>query len=276
MSRVRRLAPLPLVLLVACGPLPGLAPTAPRSIARDGVGASELVRRLAERRKQIRSFRALASMEYRGPKDRLSIREVVVVERPDHLRIEMMTAFGLALLIATDGKRVFAYHRGQKTFYEGAATAENLAKFTRLEFGVRDVANLLVGLPPPRRTMRGARAAFERSTQLWRLWQRLDGGGSRNVWFEAQRLLPVRSEELDAEGGRVWTVEWSGYQTTDGIDVPLRLVLEAPAEGARVSLDYSNASVNAPLLDAFFTLGPPAGSATVDLDTAAAEPPPAP
>ena len=58
--------------------------------------------------------------------------------------------------------------------------------------------------------------------------------------------------------------------------MPLRLVLEAPAEGARVSLDYSNASVNAPLLDAFFTLGPPAGSATVDLDTAAAEPPPAP
>src|SRR5205085_10498452 len=115
-----------------------------------------------DRATSLRTFRALAQMHYAGAKEAIAVKEVVALERPDHLRIEMMSAFGIVLQIASDGHSVFAYHRGERTFYRGRASVDNLARFTRLDLELTDMIDLLVGLTPARERRGRPSIAFER------------------------------------------------------------------------------------------------------------------
>lgn len=242
------------------------APTTP--IAGSDIRARDLLARLDARYAALRSFRALADMDYTAPRERLHVREVVVIERPDRLRIEMMSAFGVALQITSDGEQLRAYHRGERTFYSGAATARNLARFTRLELALRDITDLLVGLPPGRKRRGPAQIAFEEETDLWRVTTPLAGRGTQIVWFDHDRLLPVRTEEVDEEGNRNYLTSYGDYREVEGFIVPHEVMLEIPAQQASVVLRYADVALNEALAKTLFSFDPPPGAKTVDLDSA--------
>lgn len=204
-------------------------------------------------------------MQYAALDDRLHVKEVIVVDRPDHLRIEMMTAFGVALQIATDGDRLCAYHRGDKTYYTGEATVENLVRFTRLELGIHDIADLLTGLPPGRERRGNPRIALEPETRLWRVTAPLADGGTQILWFD-QDQLPVRTEEVDRDGTRRYTTSYADYRTVQGLAVPHRLGLELSSQSATLDLTYSAVTLNEPLPADLFRFDPPPGAKLVDLD----------
>ncbi len=206
-------------------------------------------------------------MEYSGPTDRLHVKEVIVVERPDRLRIEMMTAFGVALQIATNGHRLCAYHRGDKTFYTGDATTANLARFTRLELGLHDIADFLAGLPPGRERRSHPTIAFEPATGLWRVTAPLAGGGTQILWFDKDRLS-VRTEEVDAEGQRRYATRYGDYRMVEGIAVPHRIGLDLSAQGATLELTLSTVTLNETLSESLFRFEAPPGAKLVNLDEA--------
>ncbi|MGH7820248.1 MAG: LolA family protein, partial [Candidatus Binatia bacterium] len=217
------------------------------------VRSRDLLARLEARYRAVRSFRALADMQYRDPSERIQVREVIVVERPDRLRIEMISAFGVALQITSDGERLRAYHRGERTFYSGEATAVNLARFTRLPLDLREIADLLVGLPPRRDRGGAVRTAFEEPTRLWRLTAPLADRGLQILWFDHDRLLPVRTEEVDSNGERRYLTAYSEYREVDGIAVPHGIELDIPAQDAVVRLRYSEVTLNEPAADDLFS-----------------------
>ncbi len=233
---------------------------------RRDLSAEELLGRLARHADEIRSVRAYAEMEYRGPKDKLHVNEVIVVERPDHLRIEMLSTFGVALQITTDGQMLRAYHRGDKTFYSGGATGENLARFTRLELGVRDIADLLVGLPPRRERRGPSGIAFDEEAGLWRLSSPLEGGDTLDVWLDPEDFLPKRVEEISRDGARLYTASFANHQSAGGVAVPTEIRLELPEQQAGITLRYSNVGVNQPLAASLFHFEAPEGAKRVDLD----------
>lgn len=237
------------------------------------MSAETLIAKLEARSKAIRSFRALAEMRYVGEREKLAITEVVVVERPDRLRIEMMSAFGVALQIATDGEHLRAYHRGDRIFYHGRATMENLARFTRLELAVHDIADLLIGIPPVRERAGQPSLAFEPPQGLWRVSSKLADGGTQTLWFEPEGLLAVRATEVDREGNTKYVATYADYTTVSDVDVPARVRFELPGQGAQIELRYSDPSLNAKLEPGLFSFDPPAGSKIVDLDTLPAAPP---
>jgi outer membrane lipoprotein-sorting protein len=239
-------------------PLPGPPPS-----------PEALLRKLEERSAALHSFRALAELDYVGPKGKAHVREVVLVERPDHLRIEMMSAFGVALQVTSDGKQIYAYHRGEKTFYRGKASVENLARFTRLDLDLREIADLLVGLPPGRHRLKELTISPDEASRSWRVSGLLPDGGAFLVWFGADDLLPARAEEFDREGNQIYTAIYSGYIEVGGIAIPQQIEFEAAAEQAKIKLTYSTVSVNEPLAKDLFRFDPPPGSKQVDLDRAA-------
>jgi outer membrane lipoprotein-sorting protein len=236
------------------------------SIADSALAARDLLARLGARYGKLKSFKALAEMDYEGNGDRLHVAEAVVVERPDRLRIEMMSPFGVALQIACDGRRLFAYHRGEKTFYGGGATADNLSRFTRLPLQARDVADLLVGLPPGRERRGRSRIEFEEPTDLWRVTAPLADSGLQILWFDRERLLPVRTEEVDRDGSRRYLTRYADYREIAGIDIPHEIELEIPAEDTKVRLTYSGIELNGKVSASLFRFQPPPGSRQVDLD----------
>jgi len=241
-------------------------PQAPRPLPPTSVSAKQLLDALEARATSLRSFRALADMHYVGPNDKLGIREVVVVERPDHLRIEMMSTFGIALQIATDGKTVCAFHRGDHVYYRGKATLDNLARFTRLDLELRDIADLLVGLPPSRPRAEGAALAYDRTLGQWRVSGSLEHGAKLDLWFDPDGLSLARAVETSAEGSVRYEASFAEYVLADGVSVPAWVRFEVPDQGAKIELRYSKISVNPELAPTLFQFDPPPNTKIVDLD----------
>jgi outer membrane lipoprotein-sorting protein len=248
-----------------CATLRARLPTA-TSIEPSAVSADDLLRIVDERSASLHTFRALAQMHYVGPKDSLAVKQIVVVARPNRLRIEMMSAFGVVLQVASDGEVISAYHRGERTFYHGRATAENLSRFTRLALDLRDIADLLVGLPPERTRVGHPSLTFERPLGWWKVSTALEGGGTLAIWFEPDSLLPVRALEADAQGTALYIASYEAYSQVAGRQIASDVRFEAPAEGTKIDLRYSNITVNAELPASLFSFEAPAGSKVVDLD----------
>jgi len=239
----------------------------------EAVSAENLLGGVDQRSASLRSFRALADMHYVGPKDKLAVKEIVAIERPDRLRIEMMSAFGVALQIASDGARLSAYHRGEQTYYRGKATPDNLARFTRLDLALRDVADLLIGLPPGRHRLGRPSIAFEPPQGFWRVTTALADGGSQTMWFDPDTLFAVRAEEADRSGTVLYKAAYSNYTTVSGVAIPREVRFEVPEQSAKIDLRYSDISLNGDLPPELFSFAPPAGAKVVDLDDAASQPP---
>jgi outer membrane lipoprotein-sorting protein len=242
------------------------------SIPPTEVSAERLLASIDDRAAALRTFRALAQMHYVGPKESLAVKEVVAVQRPDRLRIEMMSAFGVALQITSDGQRLCAYHRGDRTFYRGRASADNLARFTRLDLGLSDMVDLLVGLPPARERRGRPSIAFERPQGWWRVSSGLTNGGTLDVWFDPDSVLPVRASETDAQGSVRYVAGYAQFQTFAGLAMPTEVRFEIPDQHSKIELRYSNVSVNTELSPALFSFEAPVGSKIVDLDALASDP----
>ncbi len=230
------------------------------------ITAEELIGNLDRRADSIRTFRALAAMKYVDGTEKLAVKQVVVVERPDHLRIEMMGAFGVAVLIAADGKTLRAYHRGERTFYSGKATQQNFARFARMQLDLSEVADLLIGIPPRKSRVGTPTMRFERPEGLWRVATTSASGDTVTVWFDPDGLMPTKSTEVDREGRVKYAASYLDYQTVAGVAMPARVRFEIPAQGAQVELRYSNLAVNATLEPNLFKFEAPGGARLVDLD----------
>ena len=241
-------------------------PETPRSEPTTAVSADTLLAGIDERSAAVQTFRALAQMHYVGSSDTLAVKEVVAVERPNRLRIEMMSAFGVALQIASDGSRLCAYHRGDRTFYRGRATAANLSRFTRLDLELADVVDLLIGLPPHREWRGRPSIAFDRPQGNWRVETDLGDGGSLTVWFDPDSLLPVRATETSAAGAVRYIAKYGNYSVVSGVAMPAAVRFEVPAQEAKIDLRYSDVSLNSSMNAGLFSFDAPVGSKIVDLD----------
>jgi hypothetical protein len=193
----------------------------------------------------------------------------VAAERPDRLHVEVLDFFGNpAAVLVTSGGRLAIYDRRARTFYQGAATAANVARLVPLPLEPERLVALLLGAPPldgepasaepgrgyvtlvlrdpPRSTeLRvGPRAAIERAT------------------FRGERDLPdheVRYRSfVDLLGGRF----------------PTEVAISAESAAVRIELVWKEPDLTAPVEGSLFRMEPPSGARLVDLD-AAPEPVPA-
>jgi len=217
----------------------------------------------------LRSLRALASIELHDGGRAVHGRQVVLLAPPTRLRFDVLGPFGVVLQVTTDGERVRAFDRGNKTFYDGRARAANLARFTRIDLRVREVVGLLLGTPVAKRDVDRATVDYEAATGLWRVTSPLEGGGVEHLWVEAESLRPLRCEVVAANGVRRYDATFGEHRTIDDVTVPLRVTLSAPSSEIVIALSYSDIELNPPLSEELFRFEPPAGATRVDLDATA-------
>src|SRR5207247_176291 len=127
------------LLLAGCA---GRGPRVWRAVTAEGLLAD-----LAARRAAVTSLRARARLQ-RGLTG-LWTREALLVRRPDAVRIDVLSPFGLALAVGVQGPLLWAYPPAESTRYEGPASAANLTRLLGAPVEVGDVVDVLRGLPPP-------------------------------------------------------------------------------------------------------------------------------
>ncbi|PLX85139.1 MAG: hypothetical protein C0617_05495 [Desulfuromonas sp.] len=250
----RRLLPIFLLFiffLQACVP----APPPPPAVVVPGMETT-LLDRLYDYGRAFRSLKGVAKVRVSSGGRTLSGTQVLFAEKPDRLRAETLNplGFGQSLLqVAASGDKLEVYVPREGRYYEGQATAGNLARFTRLPLQLEDLVRLILYDVPV--------LPFEET-----LLSSGEGGYRLSLYGEGE----VR-QELTYDAG----LRLTGSAYFVGKDLQLEVVYEkfsedrpgfprvqrlsAPQDGAVASLVFSEALTNVVIPGDRFSLDPPAG-----------------
>lgn len=250
------------VAVVCCGgllllQLAGCASVAPLAPATALPAAAVLLERLDQSRLAVETMKGLARVEVESPRGSQSFTQVLLLQRPDRIRAEVLGLFGQpALVLVSDGQQMSVALPAAGQYYRGAASADNLLRFTGLPMAPAQLVTLLLGaqqLPPFTlatvvATAEGVELHLQNQadTQIFRFdaQQRLLGA---SYWQHGEAWLQLGYDDFDAAG----------------IARTRSFVLPRAAFSAR--LRFSELTINQPLAAERFVLALPAGVAVQSL-----------
>ncbi|MBI1815984.1 MAG: hypothetical protein HYR72_13475 [Deltaproteobacteria bacterium] len=261
-ATVRRPALMTVALLLVSGcatlrpPAPAIAPPLP--------SAAELVTRLEQQRAARVSLRALAHFVYDGPDEHRRARQVVLVQRPERLRIEVLSPLGTVFVLTADNGALAAYVRSEATVYRGRASRANLQRYARVDLSVADAVDVLLGTPPVGDGRNDA-VSFDPTSDTIQLSSATDAGAHVIAFDRALRAVAIETHDADAQVR--WRAEFSAFAAP--ADVPTTIVIALPPQQQRLTLELQEVEVNPAIDAALFTLATPAGTREVALDDGA-------
>lgn len=226
--------------------------------------AADLESALAQRRDALHGLRALARMRYRDGEESGSSRQVIVLERPDRLRVEVLSILGTVFVMTADRQTFSAYATDEGTVYRGTPSRTLMGRYARVALGVNELIDLLLASPAAAPSGGRGDVSFDDDPGAIRLLH-TDAIGSNSVWFSAS-YAPIAAERRDADGEIEWRAEFDGYEDHDGLHVATKVKLEFPPTQRRIELTLQNPEVNPPFDDSIFALQAPLGTKVVDLD----------
>lgn len=245
-----------LLLAGGCATLP---PAAVRAVPAPPDAARAVLDEWGARVARQQSLQGLAKVRVETPQRTLSGRQVLIVDAPDRLRAETLSPFGTPLLVlAASGGRLAASLPGERLYYHGAATPENLGRFSRLPLRLTDLVDILLGRPPllPAAQLRGY-IRDDGGLQI----ETAAGGRRQTLTFDrAHNLAEVSyfsGDELQLQ------LFYGDYAADSGL--PGRLELSLPLQRTRATLVFIERAAGAPPGE-LFILPPPAGSRSIALD----------
>jgi outer membrane lipoprotein-sorting protein len=211
---------------------------------------------LQHQREARLSLRALARMTYEGPDERTRARQVLLVERPQRLRIELLSALGTAFVLTAGDGTLAAYVRGDSAVYRGRATRANLQRYARVDLGVADAVELLLGTAPQRSAHHEV-VSFDPTSGGIQLWRETDDG-AQVIWFD-RSLQTTATEDRDSEGRVQWRARFESFSPSQA-GMPERIAIEVPADGRRLAFELTEMEINPELAATLFTLVTPPGA----------------
>ena len=219
-----------------------------------------LLARWLDRGESFQTLQGLAKVKVKTPQGSVNGTQVVIASRPDRLRVEALSPFGTPLLsMASDGRQLTVILPGENLYYAGAATMENLTRFTGVPLSPTMLIDILFWQPP----LLDFReiSAFRLGEGGWRI-HLLAGALRQELLFDAaMRLEQVRYFSGDA---LQLTVDYAGF--AEAAALPRQIRLEQPPFALRASLEFNELTVNQSQPAGRFYLPPPAGSQVVPLD----------
>jgi outer membrane lipoprotein-sorting protein len=249
------------VVIAGCAAREPIRPAAPSAAPLPR--GEDLLGSLSARRASIRGLRAMARMAYTAEGESRSTRQLMIAERPDRLRLEVLSPFGTVFVLTTGSGRLAAYVPDERTMYRGSASADNLARYTQIDLPASDAVDLLLGTPP----LAGDRASVvSEEDGLLKLWQ--DAGGKVYVTWFTDRLEPARYEQRDSEGRVLLRARYGAFTDVAATRLPSELEVELPSSQQRINISYRQSEANPPLADTTFALITPPGSREIALDRA--------
>jgi outer membrane lipoprotein-sorting protein len=233
--------------------LPAAVPTADR-----------LLSALADRRAAVRSLRGFAQIAYESGGENLGARHAVLVRRPDHFRLEVLSPFGALAVIASDAHELVVYARREAKIYRGPASAGSVAAYTQVPIDVADVTSVLLGTPPERTPAGPVTVSPDATAGAFVLTIPV-ALGRELVWFEPESLVPVASETPLVDGGRL-RVTFGDYRDIGSLRFPHAIDMRAEPGDRVVQVRYASPSLNTDITDTLFSFPPREGLQELVID----------
>jgi len=243
------------------------SPTVPSAQQRATLpSAQELLQTLETRRQTLTSLRGLARVIYKDTQEKGTAKQAVAVAAPDRFRWELFSPVGVAALVASNGNQLSTYFPSEKVLYRGAATAENVARFTRVSLSPREIVGLLLGAPVLPATTDSCSIQLDTEKEWHRLTCPAAGQAGVQLWFEPQTLRLRRVEIQAADGTTTRRMDLADYRTVGEYAFPFEIVLSDLQGQQQASIFYERVELNPHPPDSIFTLASLNGVREVDAD----------
>lgn len=259
-----------ILFLGGCATLPSMIPTSPpRAISPLPAplpSAQELFSQIETRRRTLTSLRGLARIVYEDPRDEGTAKQAIAVAAPDRFRWELFSPIGVAALVTSDGQVLSTYFPNEKVLYRGAATPENVARFTRVLLSPKEVVGLLLGAPVLPSTSDFCTVRVDADRDWYQLYCSDSAGENLALWFERKTLWLRRAEMSTAAGVLTKRLELADYRPVGEQKFPFEIVLSDFQNQQKASILYERVELNSHPSDSIFTLAAISGVREVDVD----------
>jgi len=247
---VPRLALLLSLPALACA----MAPRAPRPLPAEDPRPAALLGGLAHAAEGRRALRGVAQLALEGPHGSGRARQVLVLERPARLRVEVMGVLDQTLVVlTTDGEHYRLLRVPERSFDSGLVYPDLLRDVAGLAVTPEQAVELLLGVPlPPAGThIEGAALLGEGGM---RVEVGAGGGAGRQVFeFDAASRLR-RWAELGPTGEEISEARFDDYRPLGGEAFAHDIALVDRVSGARARVSFASVELNPALPPGVFEL----------------------
>ncbi len=253
---MKRLAILAVLFLAGCG---GAHPRPENAIEDPQV----VLKALRERAEAMSSLSGQLALEVWQKGERVRLRQLVLVQRPDKIRVDTLSPFDQPLsMMASDGASVSIYSLEKKRFWRGPATPDNLARLVPLRLEGDELAAVLRGSVP---VLEGAEAAIDWDADVGCYRIDLTGPARRQRLCVEPKALRVLESSVWRGDELQYTAKFGQY-TDEGPPVPQRMRFEVPAEDLQVDVRVVDFKANPAVPEDAFAVEPPRGIEVEPLD----------
>lgn len=253
--------------LTGCASLHSMStPTSRSMISADLPPAQDLLQTLESRRQAITSLRGLARVVYKDSQEKGTAKQAIAVAEPDRFRWEFFSPIGVAALVTSNGKMLSTYFPNEKVLYRGGATAENVARFTRVALSPREIVGLLLSVPVLPTLDHTCIVRMDASQGWYHLYCQGVNEDGVALWFEPQPLRLRRVELYAGNGQATKRLDLADYRPVGGLTFPFEVALSDFQSHQQASIFYERVELNAHPADSIFTLASISGVREIDAD----------
>jgi hypothetical protein len=208
------------------------------------------------------SLRGRARIEVEGATGvQLAGRQILVAERPDRLRIEVLGLFDQSLaVLTTDGDRFELFRSSDLHFEEGELRPELLWEQAQFALRPEEAIPLLLGVPPPEPGLVPLRAEGAKDGTVRVSLATPGGSERRRLDFDAKGQLR-RIEVLAPDGELEWSAGFSDYAPVGGIPFAHAIRLYVVAGDTLATIRLRDVELNPELPPGVWSVRPPRSAA---------------
>ena len=225
-------------------------------LAADDPRPSALIRTWQERASERRALRGNARLAVDGEGLEVRARQILVVERPSRLRVEVQGLLSQTLaVLVTDGPRYQLFRAEDRSFETGEVHPGLLWRVASLDLTPEEAIDLVLGAPRLDAALAPVRAFEAGDGEIG--VELGDGSGSvreRRSFDSEGRLRRV--ERLAEAGDVVWSARFDDYALVSGMALAHAIRLEAGVPTVRAELVLSAVELNPTLSADLFVLRP--------------------
>jgi hypothetical protein len=251
---------LPLVLLLAAVPLacrtPGPAPAAlPPPLARDDGRPAAMMAALEAIAATRTSLRANARVSIEGQGGASFARQLVLVERPARLRLEVLGVLGQRVaVLASDGARYDLYRAEKPELESGEVHPGILYEVAGLAITPEEVVQLALGAPIPTSPAPRVADASELPDGGVRVELAYKAGELQRTLEFDRGLALVRYAVRDPEGQIILDARYADFRPVEHGRFAFHIEVSLPVAQSRANIQFQSVELNPTLPDDLFRL----------------------
>ena len=219
------------------------------------------------------SIQAEARVTQWSERGRIRGTVLMFLRRPDKIRFDVMSQFGPALVLTSDGEQFQMTDYREHSFFQGGTCSANIQWLLGIPMDTENLVRLLSGDTPlleaneESMLCRGGRYIVTLQGEGGRTQELafVVGAQHRDAPLSEQRLELRRSTMLSAEGERIWEITYGRYRFVDGIAFPMRVQFVDNERNADTSIVVKSIKVNTKVPEQAFKQSPRPGMQVQEL-----------